>query len=218
MTKTISSLLVLTFALTGCPEDRPRESAEGGVSPGDAAAGPGLTDAGPSSTADGGTDASSDGGGTDASSDGGGRAALTQENLSKFMSCGAYETSLGPAAYSIDDDFDECIARCTVASSCAELEAVLCWDETADESALTRCLERCDDAPRDGFRCGDGTRIAHAYRCDFEPDCADSSDEANCGEFRCADGDVLPTASARCDYVEDCEDGSDELGCAVRCL
>lgn len=211
MTKPIPSLLLLSILLIGCPEAPRQESAESGGDLGAATVGPGLPEAG---TLDAGVTGTPD---SAVDAGGGARAALTQETLSKFMSCGAYESSLGPAAYSIEDDFDECVARCTVANSCAELKTVLCWDDTRDENGLTRCIERCDQAPQDGFRCGDGTRVAHAFRCDYLEDCADGSDEANCGQFRCMDGEVLPNASARCDYVEDCDDGSDELGCALRC-
>jgi hypothetical protein len=202
MTKRISTLLVVTLTLAGCPADSARDPVQGDA---------GMLDATATPAADGGT-GTSDGAAPD-----GGMANLTQANLDKFMSCSVYEPSLGPSAYSVEDAYDACIAGCVVTSSCADLKASLCWEEELPENAFTRCLERCDDTPADGFRCGDGSRIPHAYRCDFEPDCPDEADEANCGQFRCADGEVLPASSARCDYIEDCDDGSDETGCALTC-
>lgn len=59
------------------------------------------------------------------------------------------------------------------------------------------------------------------YRCDFEDDCKDNSDEENCSlpanvtckpqEFKC--GSSCIPASWRCDGDKDCNNNEDEEGC-----
>ena len=36
----------------------------------------------------------------------------------------------------------------------------------------------------DEFQCEDGNCITNLWRCDFDLDCEDSSDEVGCGQFR----------------------------------
>ena len=139
---------------------------------------------------------------------------LQKQNIEKLKACGMYEPSIDPAEYSIEDEYDRCFARCVIAASCPQLTSVICEDA---ENTLYNCLVACPDPPADGFRCKDGSLIPHAALCDLEPDCDDEEDEANCGEFRCANGEVVPAKSARCDYIEDCVDGSDERGCMFSC-
>ena len=54
-------------------------------------------------------------------------------------------------------------------------------------------------------------------KCDFIPDCQDSSDEFNCGckpyEFSCSSGNQCVDSRKKCDRKNDCLDGSDELEC-----
>lgn len=66
------------------------------------------------------------------------------------------------------------------------------------------------------FACGSGETIPVGWTCDFNVDCADSSDESACPEsFACADGSGYIPAAGTCDGAPDCLDGSDEVDCAT---
>ena len=85
------------------------------------------------------------------------------------------------------------------------------------------------------FACDNGHCIFQTWRCDGDPDCADSSDEKDCdviaknstdslpqphfprGEcnewmFKCSNEQCIPFWW-KCDGVRDCSDGTDELQC-----
>ncbi len=64
------------------------------------------------------------------------------------------------------------------------------------------------------FMCGSGEQVPEDYKCDFEPDCMDGSDEADCPGFMCKDGTKIPL-DYECDGSADCRDMSDEEGCPV---
>lgn len=75
------------------------------------------------------------------------------------------------------------------------------------------------------FRCGSGECVTESKMCDSRKDCADHSDEHDCGtrrkehkhckplEFACDDGFKCIENQKRCDQTLDCDDKSDELDC-----
>jgi len=191
--------LAATFLLIGCPDERDPEPADGGA---DAAFD------GSVATTDAGLDAGAD---TGAPSD---RESLEQQTVAKLKQCGLYELEGDANQYSVEDTYDVCVAHCTLSASCDLMKQLVCAERF---NSFTQCLVDCDDAPSDGFRCADGSRIPHAGLCDLLEDCPDGEDETSCGQFVCSDGEIIPTRSARCDWYEDCGDGSDELGCMLNC-
>ncbi|XP_059153681.1 very low-density lipoprotein receptor-like [Physella acuta] len=69
------------------------------------------------------------------------------------------------------------------------------------------------------FQCTNGNCVQPEWQCDFDNDCGDGSDEANCpsdcsGEhqFKCGDGKCI-TREFQCDGDNDCGDMSDETDC-----
>lgn len=81
-----------------------------------------------------------------------------------------------------------------------------------------------EPATCDGFSCGDGECIDASWKCDELTDCADGSDEADCGMtddsgggapcdgFACGDGECIE-AGWECDGIVDCSAGEDEANC-----
>ena len=69
------------------------------------------------------------------------------------------------------------------------------------------------------FRCATGQCVLSTWKCDFERDCTDGSDEKNCPKkecathrFTCANGHCI-NFDWRCDGDNDCGDFSDETNC-----
>ena len=67
-----------------------------------------------------------------------------------------------------------------------------------------------------------GKCVPEYWKCDFDNDCGDGSDEADCPsttcrpgtEFRCSNGQCV-NSKWRCDMEKDCQDGSDEANCTT---
>jgi Low-density lipoprotein receptor domain class A len=200
-------LLALSLLMSACPEDSPsipspRPSADASTA---TDAGMPATDAAARST---------DAAGPVDPSPADPYAELAARQLAKAKACGFYEPSADPDIYLVLDAYDACLATCVIDAPCARLTGMLC-----DALESFTCWDDCEleGVPADGYRCRDGTRIPHAYLCDFEADCQGGEDEASCGEYRCASGETLPNSMARCDYIADCADESDELGCSLSC-
>lgn len=96
--------------------------------------------------------------------------------------------------------------------------------DLSDFSAFLFLLDAktCSD---DQFTCDNQNCIPSRWKCDGDPDCADSSDEKRClttirpipvcsGKmFRCTEGTCVQ-GHWRCDGEKDCPDGSDEQSCS----
>ncbi|XP_036268500.1 sortilin-related receptor isoform X1 [Pipistrellus kuhlii] len=83
------------------------------------------------------------------------------------------------------------------------------------------CVKEESACLRSQHRCSNGNCISSVWRCDFDNDCGDLSDERNCPttvcdpetQFRCqASGTCVPL-SYKCDLEDDCGDNSDKSHC-----
>ncbi|XP_022094198.1 uncharacterized protein LOC110981168 isoform X22 [Acanthaster planci] len=91
-------------------------------------------------------------------------------------------------------------------------------------SLWASCIPSTDNPPCGGneFDCGHSVCINGSWRCDYQTDCINGSDEVNCSSFEpatyspnvtyCYNGTSIPT-SWWCNGYWDCPDGSDELYC-----
>ena len=81
-----------------------------------------------------------------------------------------------------------------------------------EDGALAKVALQCEML--EPFNCGSGEVIPVTWKCDFDVNCTDLSDEAGCPDsFMCADGTAYVPMEYKCDGGEDCMDGSDEAGC-----
>ena len=126
----------------------------------------------------------------------------------KARGCGLITS--GRIAHFNPEPGEECWARCINGrATCADMANLFCG--TGSSMVEDACWTECEPM----FTCGDGTSLGSGYICDGSADCADGSDELNCGAllFTCANGDHVESW-ARCDADEECADGSDEVGCS----
>lgn len=64
------------------------------------------------------------------------------------------------------------------------------------------------------FDCTSGEQIPETWKCNYNIDCMDASEELGCPDsFMCADGSEFFPTDYVCDTFPSCADGSDEFGC-----
>ncbi len=128
---------------------------------------------------------------------------------------------VGPA----QKTYADCIAQAgcddaaTQACNSAYFDVVIECPEPAEGLNNQISVECLGETP---FMCGSGEQVPESYKCDFESDCMDGSDEVGCDNaFMCMNGSVI-MLDYKCDGFLDCCEGdpecrdmSDEDGCPV---
>ena len=119
--------------------------------------------------------------------------------------------------------------QCFAAAACDVAAQDACgsayFDGVFECPALSKGVQNeiaieCQGAPP--FMCTSGEQVPEAYKCDFEEDCSDGSDEVGCmNGFQCTSGATIPL-DYKCDGSLDCCEGdpecrdvSDEADCPV---
>jgi hypothetical protein len=115
---------------------------------------------------------------------------------------------------------DRCLYACAIEASCDDLWGSVCSDgDLVDlgnavlSDATVACRSDClQGAGR--FACADGAEVSAGQQCDGQEQCADGSDERDCGDrlFACDSGERVRGRN-HCDGYDDCRDDSDEIGC-----
>ena len=143
--------------------------------------------------------------------DGGGQNSC-QRLMQRLVECGLFTDGVSCTGTQ-DPEIEPwwpCVNDCLVATSCADLETMICQ---LDYGPLAHCHRICP--PGATFTCDNGTTIYPNPRCDGFPDCCDNSDEIGCSTFACGSGETI-VDGLRCDGFDNCRDRSDEEGCAER--
>ena len=110
----------------------------------------------------------------------------------------------------------------------------MCINITKHCDGFANCVDKSDETDCKcavgEFQCHDGACILGKYRCDYDRDCRDASDELGCGPTNCSahffgaqpNGELLVPCNRTtscvlqswfCDGHNDCWDGEDEENC-----
>ncbi|XP_070533608.1 G-protein coupled receptor GRL101-like [Ptychodera flava] len=124
------------------------------------------------------------------------------ENQIEFFRCG-----------SVESDDGRCIPERAVCDY--QRHCILGTDESDERCGHPACME-------DEFQCNNGhvKCIPIVQRCDTNPDCLDGSDERNCEDYLCDEGQLQCNESGQCihrdmlcNFIKNCADNSDEENC-----